>query len=161
MLPFPYKDSLCIVFPYHFYKYRMYFPRKSLQTFTVYFKVWYLANVLYFQPNFPEWATSITAMGCRQCLPQSVFKHCQKLHCRNGRKQNYTSVFVSQKQPAEILFFLNTYKPPNSKILPFHIFGYVLIVRRFICQWMGCKICFWLSKCMLNLDFHIFGKNTN
>ena len=28
--------SLCIVFPYHFYKYRMYFPRKSLQTFAVY-----------------------------------------------------------------------------------------------------------------------------
>ena len=28
--------SLCIVFPYHFYKYGMYFPRKSLQTFAVY-----------------------------------------------------------------------------------------------------------------------------
>ena len=27
--------SLCIVFPYHFYKYEMYFPRKSLQTFAV------------------------------------------------------------------------------------------------------------------------------
>ena len=27
--------SLCIVFPYHFYKYEMYFPHKSLQTFTV------------------------------------------------------------------------------------------------------------------------------
>merc|ERR1712086_885744 len=28
--------SLCIVFPYYFYKHGMYFPRKSLQTFTVY-----------------------------------------------------------------------------------------------------------------------------
>ena len=28
--------SLCIVFPYHFYKYGMYFPRKSLHSFTVY-----------------------------------------------------------------------------------------------------------------------------
>ena len=28
--------SLCIVFPYHFYKYEMYFPRKSLHSFTVY-----------------------------------------------------------------------------------------------------------------------------
>ena len=27
--------SLCIVFPYHFYKYGMYFPRKSLHSFTV------------------------------------------------------------------------------------------------------------------------------
>ena len=27
--------SLCIVFPYYFYKHGMYFPRKSLQTFTV------------------------------------------------------------------------------------------------------------------------------
>jgi hypothetical protein len=29
--------SLCIVFPYHFYKHEMYFPRKSLQTFAVQF----------------------------------------------------------------------------------------------------------------------------
>ena len=28
--------SLCIVFPYYFYKHGMYFPRKSLQTFAVY-----------------------------------------------------------------------------------------------------------------------------
>ena len=32
--------------------------------------------------------TSITAMGCRQCLPLSVVqlkgKHCRKPHCRNG-----------------------------------------------------------------------------
>ena len=28
--------SLCIVFSYHFYKYKMYFPRKSLHSFTVY-----------------------------------------------------------------------------------------------------------------------------
>ena len=28
--------SLCIVFPYHFYKYGMYFPRKSLHSFAVY-----------------------------------------------------------------------------------------------------------------------------
>ena len=27
--------SLCIVFPYHFYKYGMYFPCKSLHSFTV------------------------------------------------------------------------------------------------------------------------------
>ena len=27
--------SLCIVFPYHFYKYGMYFPRKSLHSFAV------------------------------------------------------------------------------------------------------------------------------
>ena len=45
ILPITFKDFpcnfivvfLCIVFPYHFYKYGMYFPRKSLQTFTVYF----------------------------------------------------------------------------------------------------------------------------
>ena len=32
--------------------------------------------------------TPITAMGCQQCLPFSVFqlkgKHCRKPHCRNG-----------------------------------------------------------------------------
>ena len=28
--------SLCIVFPYHFYKYGMYFPRKSLHSFAEY-----------------------------------------------------------------------------------------------------------------------------
>ena len=36
---FPYNFivvSLCIVFPYYFHKYGMYFPRKSLQTFSVY-----------------------------------------------------------------------------------------------------------------------------
>ena len=35
-----------------------------------------------------ESTTPITAMGCRQCLPLSVFqlkgKHCRKPHCRNG-----------------------------------------------------------------------------
>ena len=30
--------SLCIVFPYHFYKYGMYFPRKSLHSFAVYIR---------------------------------------------------------------------------------------------------------------------------
>ena len=28
--------------------------------------------------------TPITAMGCRQCLPQLKGKHCRKPHCRNG-----------------------------------------------------------------------------
>ena len=38
--------SLCIVFPYQFYKYGVYFPRKSLHSFTVYAFIFKSCKVL-------------------------------------------------------------------------------------------------------------------
>ena len=43
-------------------------------------------KILRYCPNVS--ITTITAMGCQQCLPLSVVqlegKHCRKPHCRNG-----------------------------------------------------------------------------
>ena len=42
--------------------------------------------------------TTVTAMGCQQCLPLSVVqlkgKHCRKPHCRNGVVVTYVPAFT-------------------------------------------------------------------
>ena len=46
------------------------------------------SNIDHLGPGPNVSTTSITAMGCRQCLSLSIVqlkgKHCRKPHCRNG-----------------------------------------------------------------------------